>query len=290
VAKTTFGRGARAAFYKLVNEAIDDLTEYGFDSQQRLDSWMARLELAARAALLPADVMMRAMRDALTQQFRRLVNGSALQRKHRGIDQYTLASIKPKLHAELERRILASANLIKLNREASIQRTLRRFAGWATSVPAGGTEATERPAIKRSIRKAVTALPFEERRVIIDQGHKLVAAVNEIVAVDGGAIAGIWHSHWREAGYDYREDHKERDGKFYVLRDNWALRKGFMKLAGHEYTDQITEPGFEPFCRCRYQFVYSLRQLPSEMITTKGREALLAARAKIGLHEHAYGA
>jgi len=47
----------------------------------------------------------------------------------------------------------------------------------------------------------------------------------------GAAIALIWHSNWRQAGYDYREDHKERDLEIYTLRPNWALERGFMKAS-----------------------------------------------------------
>jgi hypothetical protein len=131
------------------------------------------------------------------------------------------------------------------------------------------------------MRRAFTSLPFIERRVIVDQGHKLTASIHEIVAIDGGAIAGIWHSRWREIGYDYREDHKDRDRRIYVIRNNWALKRGLMRLAGREYTDQITQPAEEVFCRCHYEYLYTLRDLPPDMLTTKGREELVAARARL---------
>jgi len=66
-----------------------------------------------------------------------------------------------------------------------------------------------------------------------------------------------------------------------VVRDNWALEKGLIKLAGHQYTDQVTEPGEEVFCRCYYEYIYNLRDLPPEMITAKGREALELARQRL---------
>jgi hypothetical protein len=58
--------------------------------------------------------------------------------------------------------------------------------------------------------------------VIIDQGHKLVSAVNDIVATDGGAFAGIWKHMREEAGYQAREEHLKRHNHLYVLRNNWA--------------------------------------------------------------------
>ncbi len=108
---------------------------------------------------------------------------------------------------------------------------------------------------------------------MIDQGHKFVSALNDIVAVEGGAIAGKWRSHWKQAGYDYRPDHKERDEKYYAIRGNWALEKGLMNK-GEGYTDDITQPGQEIFCRCAYVYIYSLQKLPEDMLTKKGKELL----------------
>jgi len=63
------------------------------------------------------------------------------------------------------------------------------------------------------------------------------------VATDGGAIAAVWR-HVREGGgYQARPEHEARNGKIFVVRDNWALLKGLMKLAGAQYTDQIEAPG-----------------------------------------------
>jgi hypothetical protein len=162
-----------------------------------------------------------------------------------------------------------------------IEKTAQRFAGWASSVPAGGSRAVEVKDVKDNIRKALTSLPFEERRCIIDQSAKFVSALNDVIATDGGAIAGRWHSQWRRRGYSYREDHKERDQKVYAIRGNWALQKGLMKPGQDGYTDQITKPAEEVYCGCSYQFLYNLRDLPESMVTARGRESLTEARAKI---------
>jgi hypothetical protein len=272
----------KETFYTILNAAIKDLLDCGFDSEKRVAMWRQRIEVAARQLLIPEDVMQRKLRDALTRDFTRLINGNTLLKRHSGISQYTLAAIKPKLRAELDRRILASANLIKLNRAESIERTLKRFSGWATSIPIGGTSAPEAKEGASKIRKSITSLPFEERRVIVDQGHKLTSAVSDIVAVDGGAIAMRWrHVKERSKAYTPREEHLERDGVVYVIRDNWASKKGFVKLAGHQYTDQVTKPGEEVFCRCTGEYIYNLRDLPAEMVTKAGRDELERVRTEI---------
>lgn len=274
-------RDDKTRFYEVLTAAIADLLEHGFDSQYRVNDWIRRLEAAARAALVPPEVIERALKDTLMRVYQRTVDGGKLAKMHADLSAFTLAKIKPKLRDELDRRILASASLIKLNREASIQRTLQRFAGWATSIPIGGTEAEKRSEAAKQVRRGISGLPFEERRVVIDQGHKLVSAINDIVARDGGAIAAVWHSHWREAGYDYREEHKQRDRHLYVVRNNWALEGGLMKLAGAKYSDEISEPGYEVYCRCYYQFVYNLRDLPVIMLTNRGKAALAQAREQL---------
>lgn len=269
----------RALFYDTLTAAINDLMLHGYDSQERVEQWIGRIRDAARLTLVPEAVLERQLQDMLGQVYRRTVESDKLITLHPGVPAYRLEQIKPKLRAELDRRILASAGLIRLNRASSIERTLQRFAGWATSIPVGGTEVTDRRKTKEQIRRGIAALPFEERRVIIDQGHKLVASINDIVATDGGAIAAVWHSHWREAGYNYRQDHKARDGRIYVVRGNWALRGGLMRLDGHEYLDDITRPGEEPFCRCYVEYLYTLRDLPERMLTRKGFAALQGARS-----------
>ncbi len=80
--------------------------------------------------------------------------------------------------------------------------------------------------MRESIAKPIRQLRYEERRVSIDQGHKLVSSINAVIAEQTQAIAMMWRSHWRQAGYDYRPDHKERDKRFYVVRGSWALSRG----------------------------------------------------------------
>ena len=98
--------------------------------------------------------------------------------------------------------------------------------------------------------------------------------INNLIAVEGGAIAARWHSKWRQPGYQYREDHKERDGKIWAIRGNWAIEKGLMKPGPNGYTDEITMVNEEPFCDCSYVYLYTLRALPDTMLTAKGLKAI----------------
>ena len=240
----------KKSFYSVLSDALDDVIENGFDSAKRIDDWMDALREAAEATLTSRRTMEKMLRNALASIYRRMIDDGMVLKHHPGVSLFTIKNLTPSLRAELDRRIMASAELIKLNREAAIQKTLQRFSGWSTSIPKGGTQAANKKKTKKEIRKALASLPFEERRVLIDQGQKFAASINDIVARDGGAIAGQWVSHWRQSGYNYREDHKERDGEIYLFRDSWASKAGLVKAGAAGYADKITQPAEEPFCRC----------------------------------------
>jgi hypothetical protein len=268
-------------YYDILTNAINDIAENGYDSPERVAYWVQQLKKAAERTMA-SDAQMQAMlREALAQIYRRMVERGEIAKFHAGVGRFTIEKLRPQLRAELDRRIVASAELIKLNRSAAIEKTMQRFTGWATSVPKGGSEAVNKRDEKQEIRKPTAQLKFQERRVLIDQGHKLVANINEIIATDGGAIAVIWHSHWRQANYDYREDHKERDGHTFMIRNNWAQKEGLVRVGPDGYYDEITSVGEEPFCRCYATYIYALRDLPRNLLTKKGEAALDAARAKV---------
>lgn len=272
---------ATQSFYSVVAEAVRYFEEHGFQSAEELQMWTDRIRRAAVDTLTPENVLNEELSRALGGIYKRLIDDGQILKTHKGIERFTIERLKPKLRTELDRRLMVSRNLIKLNRQQMIEKTAQRFAGWASSVPAGGSRAVDVKDTKDNIRKALTSLPFEERRVAIDQGHKFVASLNEIIAVDGGAIAMRWHSRWRSPGYRYRIEHKERDGVIYLLRSSWAKDKGLVKPGPDGYYDDITKVGEEVFCSCWAEWVYHLRDLPENMLTLKGRDELAAVRAKI---------
>jgi hypothetical protein len=257
-------------FWSVLKEAVDDFARNGFGNTERLNYWMGRLRDAAQRYLPPhtgRDLINR----TLGTVYKRLLSKTALSKYHNHAGEFPNLSEVAK--RQLTARIHASADLIRLNREQAIEQTLRRFSGWASSVPAGGAERSiKRNEVKSHIGKPLRSASYEERRMLIDQGHKLVANVNRTIADDNGAIAMIWHSHWRQPGYDYREDHKERDLLVYAIRGNWAFQQGLMKAGKAGYLDEITQPAEEPYCRCFGQYLYDIADLPDDMLTQKGLE------------------
>lgn len=275
------GNQSGLSFYQALTAAIGDLSAHGFDSVERLSYWTKIIRDAALRTLVPEHVVEEQLNKFFGATYRKLVDQAQILRHHPGVSRWTLDKVKPQLRAELDRRRMMSANLIKLNREKMIDQVNQRFTAWASSVPVGGTDAIDKVTVKTDIRKSLKSLPFEERRVHVDQAHKFVSNLNNIVANDAGALAARWHSHWRQRNYNYRRDHKDRDDQVYIVRGNWALERGLMRVSGHLFTDEITMPGEEVYCRCHYQYIYSLQDLPADMLTQHGQDELKRVRAMV---------
>ncbi|HBC5231897.1 TPA: hypothetical protein KEU23_001401 [Klebsiella oxytoca] len=272
-------------FTRTVREAVKFFLRNGYTSRQELEQWQAIIRQAAESET--DDNYMSMVSDRLRKSYDLQVSKAGALERHKGLSRFTLNYMEPKLRSELDRRILASADLIKLNRTAAINKTVQRFSGWATSIPVqdyvgGGLSASSRSGIvanAQHIQKSAEQVDYEARRVMIDQSHKLIANIDNIIATGNNAIAAEWHSHWRQPGYDYREDHKERDKLVYLIRGNWAQKNGYVKAGPAGYLDEITQPGEEVFCRCYVTYLYNLRSIPEDMLTQKGRKFLESMKA-----------
>lgn len=272
-------------FTRTVREAVKFFLRNGYTSRQELEQWQAIIRQAAESET--DDDYMSMVSDRLRKTYDLQVSKAGALERHKGLSRFTLNYMDPKLRSELDRRILASADLIKLNRTAAINKTVQRFSGWATSIPVqdyvgGGLSASSRSGIvanAQHIQKSAEQVDYEARRVMIDQSHKLIANIDKIIATGNNAIAAEWHSHWRQPGYDYREDHKERDKLVYLNRGNWAQKNGYVKAGPAGYLDEITQPGEEVFCRCYVTYLYNLRSIPEDMLTQKGRKFLESMKA-----------
>ena len=254
-------------------EALRYFAEKGFRSESDLQQWLLKLH-AALERELPTDRYFKAqLNAALGRVFSREVK-SGIANRVPGVSRYTLDRVAPHLRAELDRRIFAGVDLIKLNKAAATQKTLQRFSGWVSSVPAHGVPTTNFRELVQEIIKPVAQVKFEARRIAIDQGHKLSAAVAHTVAMGEGAIAGIWHDRGEfDHGYDARPEHLRRSGKLFLTRDSWALKDGLIAKRGVEYYDDLEDQAAVlPYCSCFVTWVTSPRDIPETLLTAKGRE------------------
>lgn len=271
------GGYAGMPFQRILAEAIADMAAHGYSSRERFERWLELLRHAAERDLGPDAQIDEATRRILGDVYRKLIERGGVAQYVPGVERFTLTMIRPELRAELDRRILAAADLIKLHRREAIERTLQRFQGWSTSIPPGGDGTIDKRETRASIGKSVAQYKFEKRRVDVDQSFKLIANISEIVATDQGAIAGIWHDHGEhDPRYNARKDHLARSGHVFLVRDSWAIQEGLIKRGSRPYMDEVTKPGVEPFCRCWYQWILSPRRLPDQCLTKKGQEWVAA--------------
>lgn len=264
----------KKSFFQLLSEAIAHFAKKGFASQTDLKVWVKILRESLETTLPNQKVSEERVRRELKSIFTRTMSFNTAVEISPDINRFTLDKLKPAARMELERRVFASVNLIKLNREEAVATTLRRFEGWLTSIPEGGSEAVDVKDVKDRIRAPMASMDFKVRRVLTDQSNKFSQALKASIAETSKALAARWNSQWQRVNYDYREDHKERDKNVYVVRDNWAIQKGYMKVGPAGYTDEITQPAEEVYCRCTYTYIYGLRSLPDALLTDKGREFL----------------
>ncbi|EDF7971361.1 hypothetical protein B4V93_01620 [Salmonella enterica subsp. diarizonae] len=272
-------------FSRAVREAVKFFLRNGYTSREELERWQGIIRQAAESET--HDDYISRVSDKLRSTYEMQINRAKALDRHPGLSRFTLNYMEPKLRSELDRRILASADLIKLNRTGAINKTVQRFSGWATSIPVqdyvgGGLSPSSKSGVNYNcdhIQKSALQIDFEARRVMIDQNHKLIANIDNIIAASNKAIAAEWHSHWRQAGYDYREDHKERDKVVYLIRGNWAQKNGYVKVGPSGYLDEITQPGEEVFCRCYVTYLYNLRSIPEHMLTQKGQKFMASMKS-----------
>jgi hypothetical protein len=268
-------------FRTLLLEAIDHFATVGYTSEADLQEWVARLHRSLDDELMGDPATKALVTQVLTSVYNREVR-LGIGKRVPGVSRYTLDRVAPQLRAELDRRIFASVDLIRLNKRAATEKTLQRFSGWVSSVPVHGSKNVARREVARDVGKSVRQLKFEARRVAIDQGHKLSAAVSHVVAQGEGAIAAIWHDRGEhDRGYDARPEHLKRSGTLFLVRDSWAMKDGLVKKAGRQYTDEIEQPAELPYCSCTYQYVVSPRALPPDALTEKGRAWLRAGEGLV---------
>ena len=261
----------RESFRLLLMEGIRKFATEGYSSELELQEWIAHLHLALDREL-PSDKESKNMLTAvLGSVYARQLKRGIFERIP-GVSQYTIDRVAPYLRAELDRRIFASADLIRLRKRAVIDTTLQRFSGWVSSVPPEGTFDFSPRAISKRISTDVKQLKFEYRRVAIDQSHKMSANIAYTVAINEGAIGGIWHDRGEDDhNYDADPKHLARSGKWFLLRDSWAIEQGLVRRGSAPYYDSVDPVSQRPYCSCWMEWTTSPGGIPPELLTAKGR-------------------
>lgn len=160
--------------------------------------------------------------------------------KRHSVAPYIIATLYLLLQDERDNRKESAIRLVGMRREEMKETVLRRFAGWASSIPVN-REITNKQEVINFISKPVKELAKHEKNIIDDQTRKMVSNMDAIVSHEANAIGYYWHSLFRVPGYNYREEHKhlDLDGKFIILKDSSAYKDGYIKRGNQIYQDDI---------------------------------------------------
>jgi hypothetical protein len=212
----------------------------------------------------------------IKKTFESEVSNKKLLKRH-SVAPYIIAAVLYKLQDERDNRIMTATTLAKINKEKAKETVMQRFAGWASSIPVlpqNRAKVNKVKLVRELIKPIAKDLNKQDKLLANDQSRKMLSNIDSIIANEAGAIGYYWHSLFRVPGYKYRIEHKhlDLDGKFIILKDNWALKNGLMKKDGQLYQDQIEQPGELPNCRCSAIYVYKLDEIPLNCLTNKGIE------------------
>jgi hypothetical protein len=148
-------------------------------------------------------------------------------------------------------------------------------------VPIGGTKDRAITGQVSEIKEEIRQLAKWDKLFNIYKAESFPSEVEYLFALEGKPIAAIWRYSEADEQGEYRKtySHKERDGRVYVVRDNWALAKGLMTAEPYGYIDEVSHPNQEIGCMCSLQWLYAISDLPTNMVTEKGVSELKRVRA-----------
>lgn len=207
--------------------------------------------------------------------FSNFIRGGFLK-YHKDLKKDSALRVKDKLQNEFDKRLTALSAVREFQNSDAIEKMLRSFSGWATSIT---PETKEQADVHRAIKIIFSSMKQaanDQRDTLRDQGHKLENALSGVVAKEFGALAGVWHSRWREEGYKFRAAHKQLDEKIFLFSNTWATKHGMVKPGVDGWAHDHDAPGMLPNCKCSFRYIYSLKDLPEDMLTVRGKQALAA--------------
>lgn len=197
------------------------------------------------------------------------------------IGSYSLKDLAPQFRKKLQDAIDNSLAKVKGLPPKTMLLLRQRFRNWALIT---------NKEINASLTDRTKESEKHLRSVITDQYRKMIGATDRITAKENGAIGFVW---WTRKDNEvvgnpsgkYPEvidpkvhgNHYEREGKFYLYRDTWAIKEGYIMPRNDViYADTLPDglPSEGAGCRCIGSNVYSLDRIPEKFkgcITEKGR-------------------
>lgn len=222
---------------------------------------------------------------------------------------WRLKELKEKFRRELKKRLKLNAELIAPYKGDMKKLVEKRFIG----AMSGGKVSVKD---LKSMLKLSATLKSQDKKVsntLKDQKMKMISEFGRLTAEQYGALGFEWSTRDDNlvAGNPYGEypkvsnpkihgNHYERDGKVFLFKNSWAVKKGYINKAaangaasgGEEDTFQWAEdiedglPGMPINCRCEALYIYTIEELADDFyledcLTEEGKQYL--ERRKVGI-------
>jgi len=284
-----------------INAAIDEMLKLG-PAASTLGLWRDTLEQILDQAAPPAPEGAAAVKHYCQRYFNQVVqargltvrsiahsDGAAARRSPEHstaiIGPSTFERLEPKIRSTFAACVKEAQEQAEPFRRSELQKALAAFEQWAKSIPLGGTKDRAYREAARDVRQALKAFPQWDKAYCGHKAYNFPTAVSRLFSEGSGGAspqgtqyAGPIAAIWRWGAWTHETEHERFNGRAFVVRGNWAITKGFINQSVAMYTDQMPHPG-DDNCRCHYQYLYSLRDLPPELLSREGKEALAKAKA-----------
>jgi hypothetical protein len=213
----------------------------------------------------------------LLSTYKSKIEQSGILQVHFGVSPLQLIQLKPHLQEAVKKRVQANKRLITdFMLETETKAVNSVVSNWLNTT--SQTEILSDDIMRGMLKGCTEAVSnYEISRRAIDQQHKLIADFNNVIAVNEGAIAGVWHSHKKTATYMARPEHEKLNGQVFVIKNNSLVQQGLLKKGGNDWLEDLKEqPAQLINCTCYFVYYYihdikALFRLKPDIFTEKGK-------------------
>lgn len=214
-------------------------------------------------------------------------------KNNKGLRGWRLEKVKKALREALKTRIRYSLNLIKTQNESTMAKLRNRFLDWVEVESGSG----KKESIQKTMKVAETLKKKDKhmKMILRDQSRKMIGNFDNIVALEYGAIGFFWKTRrdnrvvgnpagkYPGVGTSKHQDHYDRENKFYFYHNTWVIKNRYVATKAKNFYWADFEDGLpgQPInCRCFAYNIYSLDDIPRELLSKKGLAYLEKQRSK----------
>lgn len=149
-------------------------------------------------------------------------------------------------------------------------------------VPVGGSKDKVLKANISDIKKTARWLPKWHKLLFTYKAASFPEEIEFLFIRQSGPIAAAWRFSVLDVECDFRmnHDHRALSGTIYLVRDSWAMEKGYLDKDSAPCIEDVVRPKQDIGCMCNLTWLYGLRDLPSHMLSTYGQKVFEQTRVR----------